>query len=304
MSNLPAEVIDNLRSADREVTPELTRALMELFAPLHEANDYRAPEIERDLVYGPDPRNRLDLHTAREAGSSRPVVLFVHGGGFVSGDKSDPALPYYDNVGGWAVRHGMVAVTMTYRLAPQNKWPAAAEDIASAIAWTREHAGDFGGDPDKIVLIGHSAGGAHVSSFVAGHAGTDPADIAGAVMLSGIYDPPTAEQNALLHAYYGDDPEKHVEQSALSGLVASDVPMLFGAAEFDVPHFHQQAAVLIGAMREARDAVPLFVTVPDHTHLSEIFSLGLDEDALGTTLARFIHRATSDRQASAAGSRR
>jgi acetyl esterase/lipase len=299
MVNLPADVIDELGRIDKEVTPESTEAVTRLLAPLHEANGYRAPRVERDLSYGPDPRHRIDLHTAADVGQGRPVLLFVHGGGFVAGDKSSPNLPYYDHVGGWAVRHGMVAVTMTYRLAPHHQWPSAAEDVACAVAWTREHIHESGGDPGTIVLVGHSAGAAHVASYVAGHAGPAVAGLAGAVMLSGIYDPPTAEQNALLHAYYGDDRERQAEQSALPGLAASALPMLFGSAEFDPPHFHRQAVVLLDTMLAARGLIPPFVTVAGHTHLSEIFALGLDDEAFGTTLARFIRRASAGRSASA-----
>lgn len=205
MASLPAEVMEELRRIGREFTPETIETVRRLLAPLHEADGYRAPRIERNLSYGPDSRHRLDVHTAAGRPADRPVLLYVHGGGFVGGDKSDPELPYYDHLGGWAVRNGMVAVTTTYRLAPQHRWPAAAQDIAAAVGWTRKHVTDLGGDPDNIVLAGQSAGAAHVASFVAGHGGTGAESLAGAVMLSGIYDPATAEQNPLLHAYYGDD---------------------------------------------------------------------------------------------------
>ena len=298
MATLPPDVLEQLRTIGRDFTPEAIDAVRDLLAPLHEAHEFRAPRVERDLRYGPDPRHQLDVHLPDTAPGSAPVLLFVHGGGFVGGDKSDPKLPYYDHLGGWAVRNGMVAVTMTYRLAPQYRWPSGAEDIAAAVAWTRTHIADHGGDPDRIVLAGQSAGAAHVASYLAGHAGAGSVGsevLAGAVLLSGIYDPPTAERNFRLHSYYGEDASAYAGRSAVPGLVASQVPLLLAVAELDLPDFHRQAVVLLDALIAARGVLPLFATVPDHTHLSEIFALGLDDDAFGAQWARFVHRVTKDK---------
>lgn len=298
MTTLPPDVLDQLRTIGRDFSPEAIDAVRDLIAPLHEAYGYRAPRVERDLHYGPDPRHRLDIHLPDTAPDGAPVLLYVHGGGFIGGDKSDPKLPYYDHLGGWAVRNGMVAVTMTYRLAPQYQWPTGAEDIASAVAWTRAHIAEYGGDPDRIVLAGQSAGAAHVASYLGGHAGAGavaPDVLAGAVLMSGIYDPPTAESNFRLHSYYGEDESVYAERSALPGLAASPVPMLLAVAELDLPDFHRQAVVLLDALLAARGVLPLFATIPDHTHLSEIFALGLDDDAFGAQWARFVHRVTKDK---------
>jgi triacylglycerol lipase len=292
MASIPPSVLGQLRSIGREFTPATVDAVRELLAPLHDARGFRAPRIERDLPYGPDLRHRLDVHMPAVPVAGAPVLIHVHGGGFVAGDKSDPRLPYYDHVGGWAVRHGMVAVTMTYRLAPGHRWPAAAEDVAAAVARVQERIAGHGGDPDRIVLMGQSAGAAHVASYLAGHAGPRPGPevLCGAVLLSGIYDPPTAAHNAMLHAYYGEDPSAYAERSAVAGLADSRVPLLLGVAELDMPDFHRQGVVLLDAVLAARGVIPPFVTVSDHTHLSAILALGLDDDAFGTVLARFVHR--------------
>jgi triacylglycerol lipase len=183
----------------------------------------------------------------------------------------------------------MVAVTMTYRLAPQHRWPAAAEDVAQAMAWVHEHIREFGGSPTRVVLVGHSAGAAHVASYVGGHGGGDPSTLAGAVMISGLYEPAQAERSPLLFAYYGDDPARFASQSALPGLQSSRVPMLFGVAELDMPDFHRQATILLDAMLATHSVIPPFVVVGDHNHLSAVLSLGLDE-AVGAPLSRFVNR--------------
>ena len=144
MNTMPPEVAAQLRRIGREFPPDTVDAVRELLTPLHQANGYQAPRVERELAYGPAPRHRLDIHLPADEPAGRPVLLYVHGGGFVAGDKTAPGSPYYDHLGGWAARNGMIAVTMTYRLAPQHRWPAAAEDVAAAVAWTREHIAEIG----------------------------------------------------------------------------------------------------------------------------------------------------------------
>src|SRR5205085_3613438 len=120
------------------------------------------------ITYGADPKQVLDVYTADSAPGRRPrpVLLFVHGGGFRGGDKHGPFYP--DNVTLWAARHGMVGINIDYRLAPQNPYPAAAQDLAAAIGWARANAARYGGDPRRIVLFGHSAGANHVADYL-GH---------------------------------------------------------------------------------------------------------------------------------------
>lgn len=78
------------------------------------------------------------------------------------------------------------------------------------------------------MLFGHSAGGAHVASTAAGHGGPLPSSVIGAIILSGIFDPVTAEKNPPLFAYYGTDEGEYAPRSAVEGLVTSPVPVLLG----------------------------------------------------------------------------
>ena len=81
--------------------------------------------IHRAVEYSEDPAHLLDLYLPDESnGAARPVLLFVHGGGFRAGSRS--GMPYPDNVPGWAVRQGMIGVSIDYRLAPDHPWPAGA----------------------------------------------------------------------------------------------------------------------------------------------------------------------------------
>ncbi len=290
---LPPDVIAQLTALGPEITPQLAQASWALVTPFHEKAGYTAPKIDRDLAYGDDPRHRLDVHTAGTE-SGAPVFVFVHGGGFVRGDKHMPGSPQYDLVGAWAVRHGYVGVTMTYRLAPQHQWPAGAQDVAAAVGWLRRNIAAYGGDPDKIVVAGNSAGAVHVASFVAGQGGggpCGPAGIAGAALLSGIYvirEPAPGEPE---HVYYGPNPGPEV--SSLPGLLESPVPLLFSVAERDPARFQQEAAGVVSAWLGRHGTVPDLVWVEGHNHMSAIASLTIDEPALGTALARFIARKTT-----------
>ena len=138
----------------------------DLYATLQEKEPYPGIKVERDIKYGPAERNLLDVFTPEIDSSARPVLIFIHGGAFVTGDKHSTGSPFYDNIALWAARHGFIGVTLIYRLAPQSPWPAGAEDIALAVNWVADNIGSRGGDGSRIYLLGHSAGPAHVASYV------------------------------------------------------------------------------------------------------------------------------------------
>jgi triacylglycerol lipase len=292
-SELPPDVIARLGALDPAITPELVQRTWALLTPYHEKAGYTAPRIERDLAYGDHERHRLDVHTASEsaAGTPAPVVVFVHGGGFTGGDKHFPGTPRYDLFGAWAVRHGYVGVTMTYRLAPGHKWPSGAEDVAAAVAWIRRNIAAYGGDPDRTVVAGNSAGAVHVACYVAGHGGQSP-EIRGAALLSGIYRLRTPKPGEPEHAYFGPDPGP--ASGTLPALVASPVPLLFGVAQHDPPAFQREAAGVVEAWQDKRGAVPDLVWVEGHNHISTVASLTIDEPALGVPLRRFVNRVTEN----------
>lgn len=290
MLSLPANVIAELRALDPAITPELGQATGALLTPFHEKAGYQAPAIHRDLSYGEHPRHRLDVHTA-DGLSRAPVLVFVHGGGFVGGDKHFPGTPRYDLVGAWAVRRGAVGVTMTYRLAPEHTWPAGAQDVAAAVAWIRDNIAGYGGDPGKIVVAGNSAGATHVASYIAGQGGGSLDGVRGGVLLSGIYRIREPRPGQPEHAYYGPDPDPETV-SALPGLTDSPVPLLFGVAERDPEAFHREAAAVVAAWQDKHAVMPDLVWVEGHNHMSAVGSLTIDEPALGVPLWRFIERNT------------
>jgi acetyl esterase/lipase len=272
-----------LRRLGRTLTPQLIEASQGLYAPHHEQEPYAGVVLSRDIPYAADERNRLDLFVPQERGNGRPILLFVHGGGFVGGDKKRPGTPYHDNVALFAVRNGMIGVNMTYRLAPQHAWPAGPADIGAAVLWLRQHAAEHGGDPDRIFILGTSAGAVHVASYVA-HAQFHPPGktaTAGAIMVSGIYDIEAANRNKPLTLYYGADETLYGERSSLQGLLETEVPLLFGVAEIEPPDFERQAHRLIGAYLERHGHWPRFVRLMGHNHFTATLHLNTEDDTLG-----------------------
>jgi acetyl esterase/lipase len=297
-NQLPPDVIAQLTAMGPTITPELVQGSWALLTPFHEKAGYTAPKIDRDQRYGDHERHRLDVHTSGQpADEPTPVVLFVHGGGFTGGDKHVPGTPMYDHIGAWAVRNGWVGVTMTYRLAPGHRWPAGAEDVARAVQWVRDNITAYGGDPDRIVVAGHSAGCVHVASYLVGHGGGALDGVRGAGLLSGFYT--IADRDArgeIENPYYGDAPAATV--STLGGLLEVQVPLLFAVAQSDPPFSHAQVAGLTAAWFARHGTVPQVVWSEGHNHISQIGSIGVDDLALGAQLARFVDRVTSPQSTS------
>src|SRR3954470_22999288 len=228
-SPMPAEIAAKLQEIGRVVDPPSTAPL---YAPLQEKEPYHGVRIERDVKYGPADRNLLDVFTPEAGSSFRPVLMYVHGGGFVAGNKHPPGSPFYDNVMLWAVKNGFIGVNVTYRLAPLAPWPAGAEDLAAAVQWVSQNITERGGDPVRIFLMGHSAGAVHVASYVSHpefHK-VKGGGLAGAIMVSGIYNPTAETVGEPEKAYFGTDASVYAARAALGGLAATKLPLLISAA--------------------------------------------------------------------------
>jgi triacylglycerol lipase len=271
--------------------PELLAGTQNLFAPLHADAPRASLKVQRDLAYGPDPRHRLDVFAPAGGGTTpRPILVYVHGGGFVRGNKHVDGTPFNDNIAVWACRHGMIGVTINYRLAPQHVWPAGAEDVAAATQWIAANAAGFGGDRNRIILFGHSAGAVHVASFVAHSEFHRPGGpgIAGAVLGSGVYDL-TGRVSDLERMYFGATQELLAARSSASGLIESSTPLMVFLAELDPLMFERQAVDLVARFLDRHQRLPRFVRLAGDSHLSPVMHLGYDPgDRLGPEILDFI----------------
>jgi triacylglycerol lipase len=285
VNQIPIDVEKRLREIGLISAPEPTRPL---YAPLQPAEPFTNISVKRDLRYGTAERHRLDVF-APTAASNRPVLLFMHGGAYVGGNKHITGSPFYSNIGAWAARNGMVGVNMTYRLAPQAKWPSAQEDIGSAIAWIRTNAAAHGGDPSRIYLMGHSAGASHVANYMSHsqfHSVAGPG-VAGAIIVSAFYDFETLNANGTFFQYHGNDRAQYLERSPLLGLIASRVPMMFAVAQHDTPDFLQQAEVLRKSFCNAGRCQRIFM-LTGHSHMSEVYSINTSDTGLSSEILGFI----------------
>jgi acetyl esterase/lipase len=281
------QVFARLRDLGEEFNPQQIEGTRALYAPLV-ARPAATRIAGRDLQYGPDTKQRLDLFITPH---SRATLVFVHGGGYVQGDKGDADAPFYNNVAAWALSQGYSAVNLTYRLAPAHVWPTGSQDLALALDWLADELPGHDVDPRRMVLIGQSAGGSHVAAYLAGH-GLDAQRtpvIAGAVLVSGIYDVASTEPpGANYAAYFGADTAVQAERSTLAGLARTTVPCLFTVSEFDPPLFQKQAALAVAAVVGARGRWPAFHWLRGHNHLSSVLQLGSAADNFGPALRKFI----------------
>ena len=174
-----------------------------------------------DLAYGADARQTLDVYRPEES-QQAPVMVFWYGGSWQQGSKD-----YYRFVGQSLARRGFVAVLPDYRLAPDHPFPAFVEDAASTVRWVLDHAEKFGGDPKRIYISGHSAGG-HNALMLAldprylDAVGLAQSDLAGVVSLAG----PTALENLRGEALKGVFPRATPDDAfSPAALAARDAEM-------------------------------------------------------------------------------
>lgn len=125
------------------------------------------PLFKQDLAYGKHKDQRLDLY-APVGVTNAPIMVYVHGGGWTKGDKKQVG-----EKANFFAENDWLFISTNYRLLPDGKHPNNAEDVATALAWAHNHATEYGGDPNRLFLMGHSAGG-HLAALVA----TDPRHLA------------------------------------------------------------------------------------------------------------------------------
>jgi acetyl esterase/lipase len=246
----------------------------------------------RDQSYGSHPRQVVDI-IAPAGARKAPVVLFVHGGAFVRGDKriNDEI---YDNVLIWFARHGYVGVNVEFRLAPESPWPGGADDIALAVAWVRKNIAAHGGDADSIFVIGHSAGGTHVATHAwdpaAGYLGRD---LKGIVLISARLRTDVLAENpnaAGVRAYFGNDESTHEARSPLMYAGASALPVMLAIAEYENPLLDLYGLEAAHRIAVARRKAPRFMRLAGHNHISIVAHFNTVEDTLGSEILDFFAR--------------
>ena len=265
--------------------------VLEIYTPRLARAPKAGVKVARNFAYGAHPRQVLDVFQP-EGASGAPVLVFVHGGAFVRGDKTVNG-EVYDNVLYYFARHGVLGVNIEYRLAPEAAFPCGAEDVHGALQWVKQNAARFGGDPLRIFPFGHSAGGAHVATWafdpnVAAKPGPEVKGIviaSGRVRADALPDNPNA--NAV-RAYFGDDPSRYEERSPVIYANRCALPVFIAIAEFDNPYLDVYCAELFHRLSVARKRSPPFVRMSRHNHISIMAHFNTEEDILGRQILDFI----------------
>jgi acetyl esterase len=293
-ATLPPKARETLEALGPRWSEDIVGArevVLSTYTPLAAAAPKDGISVRRDVAYGAHPRHVLDVYQPENV-TGADVVLFVHGGAFVRGDKSVNG-EIYDNLPYWFARQGLVAINVEYRLAADAPYPGGAEDVAGAVDWAARSAGAFGGDPQRLFLIGHSAGATHVATYV-----LDPRlaarrrpEVRGMVLLSGrlradaLPDNPNA---AAVRAYFGDDETRYDERSPVTYAEGCDLPVFLAIAEYENPYLDVYGTEFFYRLAAARKQAPRFMRLPKHNHTSMVAHFNTGEELLGREILSFI----------------
>ena len=240
----------------------------------------------KGLAYGDDPANRLDIIVGRRPPPvPMPILIHVHGGGWVTGKKDQQAKPLLYHL----APRGWLCFDIDYRLGPAHRGPAWIIDVLKAIAWVRAHAAEYGGDPDRIALTGGSAGG-HLTALAA-LAHDDPAfkpgfedadcSVAAAVPMYGRYDfldrakRLRRNHEAVIDKFVGEKvmPGKPSdcldlwhEVSPIDRLRPDAPPMFLAHGTGDTLLPHQEAEEFARALKAVSAAAVTYVELPGIQH--------------------------------------
>ena len=169
-AQVPANIEEQLVKMGHIVDPPCTA---KLYRPLMPANDIRSSAsplypgitVVRDASFGPNPKDVVDIFTADKGPASRPVLIYVPGGGGNKIELQDKdANAFYDNIGRWATKNGMVYVNMQRHGGPG--WDAGAKDISSMIQWVEANISKYHGNPNRMFIWAHSAGNMPLGTYI------------------------------------------------------------------------------------------------------------------------------------------
>lgn len=209
--------------------------------------DGSALRVAHDIPFGEGPRRRLDVYAPRDGiAAPRPVILFFYGGSWRGGTKDG-----YSFVGRALAAQGFVVVVSDYRVAPEVVFPEFLKDGAAAVRWIRAHAHAYGGDGDRIVLVGHSAGAYNAAMLALDPQwlGADRPAIKGFAGLAGPYDFLPFDIPVSIETFGGWP--RPAETQPINFATADDPPTLLLHGTADKAVLPRNSVALAHALREA-----------------------------------------------------
>jgi acetyl esterase/lipase len=243
-------------------------------------------EVVKDLAYydGPDAdpvKHKLDLYLPKEQ-KDFPVLFFIHGGGWKSGDRS-----LYGALGRLFAKNGLGTVVISYRLSPKVQHPAHIQDVAKAFAWTCQNIGKYGGKVDEIFVSGHSAGG-HLAALLATNESylkaekLSPANIKGVIPLSGVY---MVTPN--LFKAFPDDEQEAKNASPLEHVKEGEPPFLIIYADKDFPTCDKLSEKFCTALKGCKCEATM-LEVKERNHITIIVRMAGEGDPTTQAMLEFI----------------
>ncbi|OWP61491.1 alpha/beta hydrolase [Hymenobacter amundsenii] len=246
-------------------------------------------------------RHLLDVYAPKmQSARPYPVVVFIHGGNWNSGSKS-----LYSFVGRRLAKQGVVAVVINYRLSPQVRVPQMADDCARAVVWTQQHIGEYGGDPARIFLMGHSAGGGLAALLATDDnlfrrwglaqnpvRGTILDDAAGLDMYDYLRKMQYPNDRQYLTAF-GPDPAKWRQVSAMHHLTAQTPPFLMFVGGKTYPSISSSSAQFRDQLTKLGHT-PYYQVLPGKKHIPMVLQLYWQHNIIYQKLLPFVGARSGD----------
>lgn len=288
-----ATIEQRIRAHGAVLDMGLTQAI---YGPLLKKQSREDVDVTRDVEYGPDPLHRVDIYRPhQQSKGNQSWVIFLHGGGFIRGDKSER-----ENLGQYFARQGFNVAVPNYRLAPKHRWPAGAEDVGTIYRWLQLNGAQFGRAAGHIFLIGESAGAAHVATATllqrfqpeGGFA------VSGVVLISGVYNARLeylarrqfgiATPDPRNEAYYGSEFERYEAMATVDQVDSAPFPLLITYAELDLLQMQVQAGELFSRLVTRHGFAPELRVIPGHNHLTQAYAINTGDEALSSPVLEFL----------------
>jgi triacylglycerol lipase len=314
----PAAIaIAAIGAVQAQVPPDIARQLVaigrgvcvgptaKIYRPLHPNPPYPGVSITRDVSFGPDPRNVLDVSTPEKDDGARPVLIYAPGGAGNKQQGGPDGDVFYDNIMLWAVKNGMVGVNMQRRAG--QTWDDPAKDVSLIVQWVNKNIAGYKGNPARVFIWAQSAGNVPVGTYL-GHPefyGPGGAGIKGAILMSGPgFDilpavPPPAPGGSPCGPLAGgpvprrvaaaqpDDPVQ-LARSNLPGLINAKLPLLITSAELDPPSYIAFSDTLKDQICKAGRNCPARLIFKDHSHISQVLSPGTADTSVTGPILQWI----------------
>ncbi len=232
-------------------------------------------------------KHKLDLYLPKDR-KDVPVLFFVHGGGWIHGDKD--FFGVYSAIGAAFARQGICTVVTNYRLSPGVQHPEHVKDVARAFAWTVKNIGKYGGKADQIFVCGHSAGGHLVSLLTTDSSylkaeGCSTDSIKGVIPVSGVYRIP----DPWFTAVFGSDPIGRKQAAPLSHVHEGLPPFLIIYGDDDFPTCDQMSDDFCKALKEKKDEAEL-LEIKKRNHFTILLNITVEKDPVTEAIVGFIHK--------------